>query len=94
MEKGRYSRFIFVENTIDNSPKVTTAKFLGSNGFFCFISIWKFGNFKNPFAMITSLSQLYFRIRRFVLLVQTKKVDFYGLWPQHNKLKTIEMNEA
>ena len=29
MEKRRYSRFIFVENTIDNSPKITTAKFLG-----------------------------------------------------------------
>ena len=40
----------------------------------CFISICKFGSFKNPFATITSLSELYFRIRRFILLVQTKKV--------------------
>ena len=38
------------------------------------ISICKFGSFKNPFATITSLSELYFRFRRFVLLVQTKKV--------------------
>ena len=43
-------------------------------GLFCFISICKFGSFKNPFAMITSLSELYFRFRRFILLVQTKKV--------------------
>ena len=40
----------------------------------CFISICKFGSFKNPFAMITSLSELYLRIRRFFSLVQTKKV--------------------
>ena len=40
----------------------------------CFIIICNFGSFKNPFAMITSLSELYFRIRRFILLVQTKKV--------------------
>ena len=51
---------------------------LGSNGLFCFISICKFGSFKNPFAMITSLSELYFRIRRFILLVQTKKVISMG----------------
>ena len=35
------------------------AKFLGSDGL-CFISICKFGSFKNPFATITSLSELYF----------------------------------
>ena len=40
----------------------------------CFKSICKFGSFKNPFAMTTSLSELYLRIRRFILLVQTKKV--------------------
>ena len=40
----------------------------------CFISICKFSSFKNPFAMITSLSELYLRIRRFFSLVQTKKV--------------------
>ena len=51
---------------------VPRAKFLGSDGIFCFSSIWKFGSFKNPFASITSLSELYFRFRRFILLVQTK----------------------
>ena len=40
----------------------------------CFISICRFGSFKNPFARITGLFELYLRIRRFVLLVQTKKV--------------------
>ena len=39
----------------------------------CFISICKFGSFKNPFAMITSLSKLSFRFRIFILLVQPKK---------------------
>ena len=46
----------------------------GSDGIFCFISIYKFGSIKNPFTMITSLSELYFRFRKFILLVQMKKV--------------------
>ena len=46
----------------------------GSDELFCFISICKFGSFKNPFATITSLSELYFRFRRFILLFQMKKV--------------------
>ena len=49
-------------------------KFLECNELFCFISIWMFGSFKNPFASIARLCKLYFRIRRFNLLVQTKKV--------------------
>ena len=40
----------------------------------CFISICKFGSFKNPSATITSLSELCFSIRRFILLIETKKV--------------------
>ena len=46
----------------------------------CFSSICKFGSFKNPFAMITNVSELYFRFREFILLVQKKKTDFYELW--------------
>ena len=42
-----------------------------------FISICKFGSFKNPFEMITSLSKLYFKFIRFILLVQIKK---WFLW--------------
>ena len=40
----------------------------------CFISILNFGSFKNPFTKITSLSELSFKIKKFILLVQTKKV--------------------
>ena len=39
-----------------------------------FVLVCKFGNLNNPFATITSLSKFYFRLRRFILLVQTKKV--------------------
>ena len=74
IEYRRYSRFTFVKNTIGNSPKVLRAKFLGSDRLFHFISICKFGRFKNPFATTTSLSELYFRFRRTFLLVQMKKV--------------------
>ena len=49
------SRFIPVENTISNSLKVLRAKFLGSNGLFCFSRICKFGSLQSPFATITSL---------------------------------------
>ena len=42
---------------------------------------------------ITSLSEIYFRIRRLILLVQTKEV-IYELWQQHKKLKTMEMNKT
>ena len=55
-------------------PKVLRAKFLGSDGLFYFISICKFGSFKNPFETIISLFELYFRFRRFIQLVQMKKV--------------------
>ena len=61
-------------------PKVLRANFLESDVVFCFSSVIKFGSFKNPFATITSLSELYFRFRRLILLVQTWKVVFinYG----------------
>ena len=72
VEQRRYSRFTFVENTISNSPNVPRAKFLGSDGLFCFSSTCKFDSFKNPFAMITSLPEPYFGFTRFILLVQTK----------------------
>ena len=51
------------------------------------------GIFKNPFATITSLSELHFRFR-FILLVQTKKSDFYELWQWHKPLKTMEISEV
>ena len=42
--------------------------------FFVFFWIWKFGSFKNSFATITSSSEIFFTFRRYILLVQTKKV--------------------
>ena len=74
IKQRKYSRFTFAESTISNFPKVTLAKFLGSDTVFCFISISKFGSFKSPFATITSLSELHFTDKRFILLVQTKEV--------------------
>ena len=74
MQKTTPPDFGVDTNTNTNSPELTRAKFLGNNGLFCFTSICKFGSFKNPFATITNLSELYFRFRRFILLVQTKKV--------------------
>ena len=73
-KQRRYSRLSFVENTIGNLPNVPRAKFPGSSGLFCFISICKFVSFNNPFATIISLFGLYYRIRRFTLLIQTKKM--------------------
>ena len=52
--------------------EVNRAKFLGSNGLFCFISISKFGSFKKPFVTITSLSEFYLRIRKFFSVIQMK----------------------
>ena len=40
---------------------------------------------------LTSLSELSFRIRRFILL---EKSDFYELWQQQKQLKTMEMSET
>ena len=62
------------KNTISNSRKVPSAKFRGNDRLSFFINIWQFGSFKNPIATITSQSELYFRFRRFILLVQAKKV--------------------
>ena len=74
LERGDNSRFSIDVNTIINSPKVKGAKFLGSDRLFCFISIYKFGSFENPFATITSLPEFLFRCRRFILLVQRKDI--------------------
>ena len=46
-----------LSNTISNSPKAAKPKFLVSGRLFCFISISKFGSFKNLFPMINSLSK-------------------------------------
>ena len=94
IEQVRYNRFTFVENTISNSPKVPRAKFLESDALFCFSSICKFGIFKNPSVMITSLSELYFRFSKIYSAGANGKGDFYDLWQQHKLLKTMKMSEA
>ena len=50
---------------------------------FYFISMCKFGSFKNP-----STNLLIYPFGT------NKKSDFYELWQQHKQLKTIEMSEA
>ena len=54
-------------------------------------SICKFGSFKNPFAIIAGLSELYFRFREFYSVSTNKKSE---LWQLHKHLKTMEMSEA
>ena len=64
------------ENNLSGSLKVFRAKLLGSDWLFCFISKCKFGSFKNPFAMITSLSRLEFQ--KICSVGTNEKSDFYG----------------
>ena len=75
-----YSRFTFLGNTIGNSPTLHGTKFLGID------EQWTI------FPTITSLSELYIRFRRFILLIQTKKV-ISELWQQHKPLKTMKLSE-
>ena len=42
-----------------------------------FVLVYKFGSFKNPFTAITSVSELYLRLRTFILLVQMKEPRFH-----------------
>ena len=84
----------FLANNFALSDAEARAKFLGSDELFRFISMCKFVSFKNLVAMITSLSELCLRFRRFILLAKTKKVSFYELWQHHKQLRTMEINEA
>ena len=63
--------------TNSNFLELLRATFLETDVFFCFISISQFGSFKNPFLKISSLSELYFRFRRLIMMVQTKN---WFLW--------------
>ena len=65
----------------------------------CFISISKFGSFKNPFAWINNLFKFHFRCGRFILLVLTKEISMsYGnstsgwkswKWMRHGLVFTV-----
>ena len=68
------NRFTFAVNTISNLAKVIRAYFLGSDRLFYFISINKFGKFKDPFEMITSLSEYDIYAGG-----KNKRSDFYGI---------------
>ena len=72
IKQRSYSRFTFNENTTSNLPEVSRSLQVSGKSLFCFSSIWKFASSKNPFETITSLSELYFRFRRSILLVETK----------------------
>ena len=65
-------RTLLVISNMPNVPKPTFWEVMD----FCFSSICKSGSYKNTFAMITTLSKLYFRFRRFILLVKKKKKRF------------------
>ena len=88
--RQEHSKFLFVENTINNSPKVVRATFSGHDRRYCLISISRFGSFKNPLTIISSLPKLQVRSRICILL----RSDLYELWQQHKQLKAMEMNEA
>ena len=80
---------VILSTAISNWPKVPRDKFLGSDRFFWLSSICKFGSFKNTFATITRLPDLYFRFSWY-----KQKSDFYQLWEQHKLQKTVKMSEV
>ena len=72
LEIQRSPRFTISQS--QHSKSYSMSSHTSSNGLLSFISICKFGRFKKPFGTITNLPELYFRIRRFILLIQTKKM--------------------
>ena len=56
-----------------------TAKLRGGNRFLCFTSISKFGNIKNPFAIITNLPNLDLR-HRFILRALRTEVALLSIY--------------
>ena len=91
LNRGSIADLPLLKTLLSNLPKFTSAKLLGSNRLFCFISTINFSSFDNPFATITSLSEPHFRCR-FITLVQSEKIDFYEQWQPNKQPKTIEMN--
>ena len=60
----------------------------------CFTAIGKFGTFKNPFALITCLSDFGLMNYKVYSVGTKKRSDFYELQQQYEQLKTMEVNEA
>ena len=74
LNRGGIADLALLRALLAISQKSQEPRFWEAMNYFVFIRICKFGSFKNPLAMITGLSELYLRSRRFMLLVQTKKV--------------------
>ena len=81
-------RLTFAENTIMNLPKVLKIKFLEKEKLYCFISIYKFGSFKN-----FCLSQLQLQIKKIYSVGANKENDFCKLW-QHRKQLTNILSQS
>ena len=94
VKQRRYSRLTFVENNNTNSTKVPRGKFLVSDRLLFYQHIVKFGSFKNPFVMITSLPEPILQIQKLYSIGTKEKNDFYELQQQHKQLKTMQMSEA
>ena len=69
VEQRRCSRFTFLRTLSGIGQKSHEPGFLKVMDS-CFISTKKFVSYKNPIAKITSISERYFRIRSFILLVE------------------------
>ena len=77
--------------TISNS-KTRRAKFLGSDRFFCFISINLFRSFKNHFDHQPVRTSL--QMQKIYSVDTNERIGFCGVWQKQKQLKTTEMSEA
>ena len=81
VEQRRYSRFIFVENTIGNSPNIPRAKFLRSDGLFYFLIIMQAWQLQEPFCYnyqpVGTLLQNFTLELLLYSIVKNRKSDFY-----------------
>ena len=94
-EWRRYSRFTFVENTISNSPKVVEPSFSEViDTFDLLASVSLAGSGTLLLQLLTSLSELYFRFKRFIPLVQTEKKRFLWTMTAVTAAENHEMSEA
>ena len=71
LNRGSIADLPFLRTLLAIRQKSLELSFWKVMDFYVFVLF--FGSFKNPFAKITSLSELYIRFRRFILLVQTEK---------------------
>ena len=91
LNRGRYRRFTFVENTISIAAKLRTAQSLGIDRRFSYLHM-EVKQLQRTFARIASLSGLRLRNRRLILLL-IKKYDMHELWQQYKQVKTMTVDE-